>query len=1040
MLIRLKIGDDFIKTKFLTAILSIALLMSVFGSSLVGASLATSNPIAINGNAGLTGLPGSGSASDPWRIANLSIDGHGGVGISISNVDQFVSIYNCTIYNSSTGIQITGSSNIIIDKNTINGAMGSHGIFLNSSTATVDRNKLTDCSIELRHGDSNAGVQDFIEKMAISSSNTVNGAAVYFLKNQNMANASVTAGAGEVILLNVTYANVNAQNMHGGAVIFWGSHITVANCVITGTFDGIYVFSSDYCTLNRNQIVDPWHAGVRLYLSSHGMVSNITVSHHFVSSTAYGIVVYYGSNNVVVDNSVRDTFDGFDLSHTTSNTVSRNFAVHSTGEGIYVESSNGNTISSNQVNGSSLKGIHTQLSNNNVIFNNTITGARNGGIVVWKSFANTINGNKITGSVSYGINLTACNGGVDTIYANVLIGNNGSSSVFGANTIQAYDDNANHWNNATIGNYWGDWTAPDANKNGIVDSAYVIAGNKAVDNYPVALSVKIQSPSSNLYTNSASVLLSGITTGYVTSNVNWHNQASGASGLGSGTSSWTASVGLVLGINNITVNATDSQGLKVSDHVIVTYDTHGSNLAIISPASNSYNNTGSVTLQWNAVNDVSGIAKTEVSTDGTTWTIVTGTRHVMTLADGAYTETVKVTDNAGNVNQTSVSFTVDRVKPVVVISSPVNGTTNTTGSVTLQWNASDATSGIANTEVSSDGTTWTNVTGNSTVLTLADGTYTVHLKVTDKASHVNQTSAIFTVDTVKPVVVISSPVNGTTNTNGSVLVQWNASDATSGIAKTEISSDGTTWTTVTGNSTVLNLTDSSYTLTVKVTDKAGNVNQTSVSLTVESSTPTIITKYPVGTGAPKAAKISVLFSEPMNKTATTITVNGITGVVTWIGNNATFTPSSALAYNTVYTVNVSGKDLSGKALNSTSWTFTTLKDECKITSTLKDASGKAIAGAKVTLSNGMNTTTDANGYFEFTNVTSGLYTLTISKDGYKTITQSVPAVAGETTALGTLSAQSNAASSDDTLLIAGGAIGIVALLAIAFLVLRRRKN
>ena len=225
-----------------------------------------------------------------------------------------------------------------------------------------------------------------------------------------------------------------------------------------------------------------------------------------------------------------------------------------------------------------------------------------------------------------------------------------------------------------------------------------------------------------------------------------------------------------------------------------------------------------------------------------------------------------------------------------------------------------------------------------------------------------------------------------------------------------------------------------------MTDKAGNVNQTSVSLTVEASTPTIITKYPVGTGAPKAAKISVLFSEPMNKTATTISVSGITGVVTWSGNNATFTPSSALAYNTVYTVSVSGKDLSGKALNATSWTFTTLKDQCKITSTLKDASGKAIAGAKVTLSNGMNTTTDANGYFEFNNVTSGLYTLTISKDGYKTITQSVPAVAGETTALGTLSAQSSASSSDDTLLIAGGAIGIVALLAIVFLVLKRRKK
>jgi LPXTG-motif cell wall-anchored protein len=407
---------------------------------------------------------------------------------------------------------------------------------------------------------------------------------------------------------------------------------------------------------------------------------------------------------------------------------------------------------------------------------------------------------------------------------------------------------------------------------------------------------------------------------------------------------------------------------------------------------------------------------------------------------GSNNITVNATDSQGLKASDHVIVVYDPVGSTLTIVSPVNNSYNTTGSVTVQWNASDAASGIAKTEISTDGTTWSIVTGNSTVLTLADAAYTVSVKVTDMAGNVNQTSVSFTVDTVKPVVVISSPISGSTNLNGSVPVQWNASDVGSGIAKTEISTDGTTWSIVTGNSTVLTLADASYTLTVKVTDKAGNVNQTSVSLTVESSTPTIIAKSPVGSGAAKAAKISVQFSEPMNKTATTISVNGITGTLTWSGNNATFTPSSALAYNTVYNVTVSGKDLSGKALNTTSWTFTTVKDECKITSTLKDASGKAIAGAKVTLSNGMNTTTDANGYFEFKNVTSGSFTLTISKDGYKTITQSVSTVAGETTALGTLSAVANDSEADNTLLIAGGAIGIVALLAIAFLVLKRRKK
>ncbi len=1212
-------GDNLMRTKFLTAVISIALLMSVFGSSMVSASLTPTTPIAIDGNSDLDPYPGSGNASNPKVIANLSIDGQGGVGISISNVDIFLTIYNCTIYNSSYGIKIVGSSNISVDNNTITGVSGSHGILLDSSTAYLDRNKLTGCSIELRHSDSNVGVQAYIDAMNITSNNTVNGAPVFFLKNQNMDNASVPTGSGEVILLNVTYANVNGLNMRGGAVIFWSSHITVENCVITGAYDAIYSFSSSYCTYANNRIVDAYHAGVRLYLSSQNTVSNTTITHNAIYSTAYGIVVMNGSNdNVIVGSNIRDTYDGISLSYANSNTVSDNILIHAMGNGIYLELSNSNTVSDNLVNGSSLRGIHSQLSNVNVLFNNTIVGALTSGIILWKSFADTVSMNKIFDSVSYGINLTACNAAVNHIFANVLIGNHGSTSVYNVANIQAFDDSVNSWNNATIGNYWGDWTAPDANKDGIVDSAYAIAGGVSADNHPIALTVKILSPASNLYTNSTSAALSGTTSGYVLANVTWYNAATGISGQGSGISTWTASAGLVLGVNNISINATDSQGLKVSDNVTVICDTVNASLTIVSPVSGSINTTGMVTVQWNVSDALSGIAKTEISTNGNTWTLVTGTSYNLTLADGAYIVYVKVTDNAGNVNQTSVSFSVDTVKPVIVINSPsngsavnngsvllqwtasdaisgiakteistngtnwtlvtgtsynltladgtytvyvkvtdlvgfvnqtsvnftvdtvkpviiinspsngsinttgtvtllwnasdafsgilkteistdgmnwtlVNGTSNNltlvdaayivyvkvtdnagnvnqtsvsfivdtvkpviiinspsngsiniTGSVTVQWTASDATSGILKTEISTDNTTWATVTGNSHVLTLADGSYTVYMKVTDQVGFVNQTSVSFIVDTVKPVIVINSPSNGSVNITGSVTVQWTASDATSGILRTEMSTDGTTWTNVTGTSQVLELADGSYTVYVKVTDNAGNFNQTSVSFIVESSTPVVTAKSPVGSGVSKEAAISVQFSEAMNTIATTISVNGISGVMTWIGNNATFTPSSALAYNTTYTVTVSGEDLYGKALATASWTFTTLKDEGKITGTLKDASGNATAGANVALSNGMTTETDANGYFEFNNVTSGSYTLTISKDGYKTFTQNVTTAAGETNALGTLSAEANPAgtgtSNDNTLLIGAGIIGIVALLVGGFLVMTRRKK
>jgi hypothetical protein len=473
-----------------------------------------------------------------------------------------------------------------------------------------------------------------------------------------------------------------------------------------------------------------------------------------------------------------------------------------------------------------------------------------------------------------------------------------------------------------------------------------------MDSYPLVLTVKITSPSSNTNVKVASVVLSGKDSAYVPTMANWVNEASGLSGQVTGIGSWTASIDLVAGSNNIVVTLSDGHSLTAKDNVTITSDNVLPNVIITSPTNNSYNTTGSVRLHWTTSNVGSGIAKTEISTNGTTWTTVTGSSQDLSLADGSHNVSVRVTTNAGNVNQTSVSFMVDTTKPVIVIDSPDNGSYNAINSVTVQWTASDATSGIAKTEISTNGTTWTTVTGSNDTLTFAFGSHTVH---------------------------------------------------------------------------------------VRVTDYAGNVNQTSVSFTIDKTAPTIIAKSPNGSGIFRMATISVLFSEAMNETATTIAVNGITGTMSWSGNNATFTPSSALAYNTVYSVTVSGKDAIGKGFTTIRWTFTTLKNEGIISSTLMDAEGNMIANATVTLSNGMTTTTDAKGHFEFDNVTSGSYTMTVGKDGYQTVTQNVTAAAGETNEIGTLSLIANPASTDYSLAIAAGLIGIVVLL-LAFVAIKRRKK
>lgn len=87
-------------------------------------------------------------------------------------------------------------------------------------------------------------------------------------------------------------------------------------------------------------------------------------------------------------------------------------------------------------------------------------------------------------------------------------------------------------------------------------------------------------------------------------------------------------------------------------------------VAIISPLEGAYNTTGTVAVQW-AIQASSSVVKTEISTDGATWTAVSGTSYTFEdLSDGHYTVQVRVTSTAGNTETASRAFTVGTVGTV----------------------------------------------------------------------------------------------------------------------------------------------------------------------------------------------------------------------------------------------------------------------------------------------------------------------------------------------------------------------------------------
>jgi hypothetical protein len=340
---------------------------------------------------------------------------------------------------------------------------------------------------------------------------------------------------------------------------------------------------------------------------------------------------------------------------------------------------------------------------------------------------------------------------------------------------------------------------------------------------------------------------------------------------------------------------------------------------------------------------------------------------------------------------------------ILEITSPLTGSFNRTGSVLLTWYISDAGSPVSKVEVSSEVSAWTTVTGTSYQMSgLAEGQHTLYVRATDAANNVVTRSVPIVVDLTAPTVSVRTPTPGGYVNNQFVTFNWVIYDNGSGLSRTEISTDGATWTEQLVAGATESYQDGSYRFYIRTTDNAGNVGTTIIPFTVDTVAPTVLTRSPSGNAESTKVGISITFSESMNRASTVISVTGATGAVVWSGNSVSFTPTAALRGYTSYTVSVNGTDLAGNAIANT-WTFKTALWGT-ISGVVRGYDGKVLANAVVKLigvstnahiemghltlaastdvGNVKETTTDAYGAFAFYDVSIGNYTLEVTKPGY----------------------------------------------------------
>ncbi|MEK6760414.1 MAG: hypothetical protein AABX93_00665, partial [Nanoarchaeota archaeon] len=158
----------------------------------------------------------------------------------------------------------------------------------------------------------------------------------------------------------------------------------------------------------------------------------------------------------------------------------------------------------------------------------------------------------------------------------------------------------------------------------------------------------------------------------------------------------------------------------------------------------------------------------------------------ITWSQGVHSVRVYVNDTAGNLNESSITFTIDSVAPALNITGPVANATNTTDtgvdanftivdattSIDSVWYSNDTFS-VANYSLGSAGT-WVNITN----ITWSQGIHTVRIYTNDTLNNVNYSTRTFTIDSFGPAINFTAPslINGTYSRNA-ILVNITANDS-----------------------------------------------------------------------------------------------------------------------------------------------------------------------------------------------------------------------------------------------------------------------
>ncbi|MFX1286051.1 MAG: NosD domain-containing protein [Promethearchaeota archaeon] len=239
----------------------------------------------------------------------------------------------------------------------------------------------------------------------------------------------------------------------------------------TGVLEDPYLIEN-YTITNSEAILIEIHNTTAYFRIKNNLLDGLERNYN-------GIYLHNVTHGTIVNNTIHSCKQGVTADYySLNNTITNNFISNCASYAISIQgASDLNNVTHNTVFNSDSSGIWLESAFNTTLLNNTISTSGYDGIELLASDYNDIFNNTIINSTRYGISLIG-GSAWNLIEWNDFINNKGQTS-------QALDDVS--LSNTTFNyNYWGDWTSPDSEPNGIVDHPYLIDGN-ANNNDPYPL-------------------------------------------------------------------------------------------------------------------------------------------------------------------------------------------------------------------------------------------------------------------------------------------------------------------------------------------------------------------------------------------------------------------------------------------------------------------------------------------------------------------------------------------------------------------------